>query len=215
MPFGTLRIAKPLAVIKTIPKHINSMNYYRVLFSDEYSNKDGSLGIIDCKSIDIDDTIIDGMKIPKSISDELIFSFKGKSLADFQMSYFPYRILSNRFKKILLDFRAPSQKFIEIKVMKEPDLKETYHILYFEKTLKVLKKGKEFKKRGLLNPELILNKNFDFDYFVYNEYDTSCFIINEKIKEELEENSITGFDLQKLKVEFKNKFSVSKMFNRI
>src|SRR5688500_7363639 len=85
------------------------MNYYRVLFSSEYSKKNGRFGIINTIPKLNDYLVADGELFPSSAFNGIQFHFEGagnKVLADFQMMHYPWRLVSDKLYRILKAFEG-------------------------------------------------------------------------------------------------------------
>jgi hypothetical protein len=176
------------------------MNYYRVLYSNEYAKKKGCYGIIDCKD-DFDRYVIkDEHPFPKEIIDKLIFQWEGnenKIMADIQMSYFPWRLISEKAYNILKKYNSKNDiYFHEVQINKSKDLFYKYYIMHFYITYDILVKDEDYKRLGLYRPQIKTNSIKGVDVLMYDEFDPNIFLISEKVKMEFEQNDIKGAEYQ-------------------
>lgn len=176
------------------------MEYYRVLYSNDYAKKNGKFGIVKT-FVDVDEYLLDdGMEFPNILFNDIKFVFEGngkKEFADFQMMYYSWKLISEKMQRILLPFSSPDMVYFHpVMVLGESVEIKKYYILHFLKKLDVLDKNRT--GNGLLNP--FINKDLlqGVDFFVYKEFDPGVFCISGRVKEVMEKEMITGCVYQRI-----------------
>ncbi|WP_407527104.1 hypothetical protein PDL71_06705 [Lacibacter sp. MH-610] len=85
------------------------MNFYRVLYCSDYSKKKGEFGIVDINKSLNEYLLEDGLAFPDGLFDGVEFYLKGpakKNLADFQMTYYPWRLISEKMFQVLKKYSS-------------------------------------------------------------------------------------------------------------
>ena len=173
--------------------------YYRVLYSNEYAKKKGKFGIVDIREGSIDEGYLEGngREFDDKLFEGVSLIFEGQSLADFQMTYFPWRLVSQKMYSLLMDFVDLAEvKFVPVPVYKD-DQMHPYYYMHFVKKFDVLDRVKTGST--LMHPKLDLKKvKPGLNVFCYTDFDAGIFCISEKVKQKLEANSITGCEFQNI-----------------
>lgn len=171
------------------------MNYYRVLYSVEYSKKNGQFGIVDCATDINPHAVSDTEQFPVELIDNLRFVWEGNdknALADIQMSFFPWRFISVKTCEILRNHLNDDDVYFHKVAVIKGGLSFDYYLMHFNKTYDILIKDKNYKTYGLLNPQIKTNQISGLDLFMYSEFDPSSFMISERVKKAFDQAGITG-----------------------
>ncbi len=89
------------------------MQYFNVLFSAEYSQNEGNFGMVDVHEPINEYLLADELIFPSHLIDQLTFVFTGKlgkKLADNQMTYFPWRLISQKMYALLSPYSNSENK---------------------------------------------------------------------------------------------------------
>jgi hypothetical protein len=174
------------------------MKYFKVLHCGEYSKKNGLFGIVD-SSVDYFNDIFDGGKqFPEQEFSNLTLTFEGndkKNFADFQMCYFPWRLISQKMYLILEKYlESGFAKAYPKLVERQGHSPELYYFLHFFRKLEVIDEIKTVDpgQFPIVNGNLLVG----VDIFSYNVFTPSVFGISERVKVELEMANITGCSYQ-------------------
>ena len=168
------------------------MKYYKVHFSNEYGKKKGKYGIVKINEKINEYLLEDGISFPLDLFNNLTFYFEGddtKSLADFQMTYFPWRVISEKFYKILKKYNNDeSIYFYPITIGKN-----AYFIFHFNLLSDVLDEKQTIYSGDFIKTPVLNKLKIDKHIFNYREIvQTGTFCISEMVKLELEKNKISG-----------------------
>lgn len=176
------------------------MDYYRVLFSEEYSKKKGKYGIVDIENQEIDvSEFQDGRNLTQEMFNDLSLRFEGdayKSLADYQMDYEAWRIISKKLYSVLVKFKNKFTEFYPLLVYKDTEAHQ-YYYLHFKEKIDVL--DPESIKESFISPKVMKSKiPEEIDIFCYKDFDPGSFCISQNVKNELLKENITGMYFQKI-----------------
>jgi|GEM_PF-2059096 len=175
-------------------KQANTISYYRILFDEEHARKNCRYGILNGQVSEFET----GEIIPHDYEEKGKLFFEGsknKILIDFQMAYQDVKLVSQKFRDVLVKFINEDVVIYPIKVIREKE-EFTYYNVHFNRKYKVL--GKQRGPEELLRPKLNMSKvnRLNLHVFCYEEFDPSTFCISEIVKKELEVNQITGCSYQ-------------------
>ncbi|WP_291131249.1 hypothetical protein [Flavobacterium sp. UBA7682] len=165
------------------------MNYYRVLFSNDYAKKKGIFGLVETLP-DADLHLIAYNKpFPTEEINKYKFYLEKGVFADLQMCINPWRIVSKKLKYILDEFKDDNTFFYSINLFcKEKKLSEEYFILHFRKTA-------GFNESDFSDS---LNKVKNFHFQGFDDSITGVFFVSELVKIKIEANNLTGMSFDKL-----------------
>ena len=173
------------------------MKYYRILYSNEYAKKSCRFGILDGDFDRKESIFKDGEILSNLYIETECFLFDGNDnqiFADFQMTYFTIRVVSEKMKSVLEVYSNDKMLFLPVTVKKGKE-NVTHYILHFNEKLDVLDKVKTGD--SLISPKIDESKmNSSIQVFCYSEFDPRVFCISELVKKDLEENNITGVSYQ-------------------
>ena len=185
------------------------MKYYKVLFSGEYAKRNCKFGIIQGQYVSDEYEVKYGVKdekpLPLGILKEVEFKFDDKPLnksADFQMSYLPWRLISERFHEVLIKNEMSDNVTYYPFDVKYGDKVLKYYLMHFNEKVDALNKEKsKYLGVELWEPVLDLRK-YPFPHvFNFRESKGVSFCISEEIKVEMEKNHITGCSIKELKIQ--------------
>jgi len=174
------------------------MKYYKVLMSDEYSKSGGKYGIVDVfPNVNDEYLLEDGLRFPKEILNDVTFVFEGTkddselgdNLADYQMMYYPWRLISKKLYLILEEFSKEDIFYFPIGVKKN-NTRFDYFLMHFNNTLKITKE----KANKLLSYNF--KEKDSKDIFCFKNNLSDCFIVSEIVKQKIEKNNITGLSFE-------------------
>lgn len=163
--------------------------------SNEYAKSGGDFGVVDTNPNNINEYLLkDELDFPLEMVKQLNFFFEGSkddkelgdNLADFQMMYFGWRLVSEKLYKILKDRSEENVYFHPVEVSKE-NIPHKYYIMQFKPGTRV---SEEDIRNNVIFPEnhLMCSK----------EGSMASFIVSERVKDELENNNITGMEFERL-----------------
>jgi hypothetical protein len=181
------------------------MDYYAIKFSEEYTKKNGRFGIVDSldlDSLDDDDLIEDGKPFPIETLSNVSFHFESSEnieAADFQMMYFTWRLVSERFYNLLETYADENRFSLYPISVKFKDRELQYYIMHFHEKISVINEDKsKFKGNILWDPILDVNKLPFPSIFCYPNSIGHSFCISSRIKMEMQSEGITGCDYRKI-----------------
>ncbi len=173
------------------------MKYYQIIPGIEYSKSKGAFGLVDTvPDAPNEYALEDGASFPLEMVNAVKFVFEGSQddrelgddLADFQMMYSPWRLISDKLYQLLAPFSGDTIYYHPVSVTKGKE-QHNYFLMHFNATLTI--------DRSALKEQIGQDLNLT-DVFVPKENLSSAFMVSEKVKQELENNSITGVAYQSL-----------------
>jgi len=176
------------------------MDFFRVLYSNDYAKKNGKFGIVNSVPELNDNLFSDGESFDFKTTPDVEFFMEGgpeKSLADFQMMYYPWRLISKKLYTILSDFSDSEMVcYHPVYISIRGNDAETFYLMHFLRKLDVLDK----KKTGesLIQPVLDVKKMKGEKIFIYKEFDPSIFCVDKVVKDLMVSERITGCSFQKI-----------------
>ena len=156
------------------------MNYFDVIYCNEYAKENGKYGIIDVKENVDEYQLKDCKPFPYDMINNITFIFEGKKddiLADFQMPYFPWRLISTKLYGVLEPFDYNNDiLFYPVKIRKDNELHE-YYIMHFINKIDVIDKTRTvIDDLGIaLKPKVIVEKLVGIHLFNYKEKNQNSF----------------------------------------
>jgi len=179
------------------------MNYYKVIFCNEYSKSNSKFGLIRVNK-KIDEYQLEDCKpFPDKLIDNLLFLFDGEiddELADNQMMIYPWRLISEKLYKILKPYNINKDiLFYPIEIVKNSELHK-YYIMHFNKKLDVIDRyNSKMHNLGIpMRPKVFTEKLDGIHLFNYMEEVGDSFCVSDLLKEEMEKQGITGCHYQKI-----------------
>lgn len=175
------------------------MQYYMVMHSGEYAKKSGKYGIVDSSSGNgYDIAYDDGNTFPQNEFSVMKLIFEGtdkKEFADFQMSYFSWRLISEKLFLILQKYMtAGFANAYPTMVERQGHAPRLYYFLHFFRKLEVIDASRIPDPSQF--PFVNSNRLVGIDIFSYNTFTPSVFVISERVKREFEQENITGCSFQ-------------------
>ena len=174
--------------------------YYRVLFGSDYSKKNGRFGIVRCNSPIDEYALKDGQTCPAGLLEGLDLEWEGnpnKVMADFQMMYLPWRLISERAYRILLPVSRPELvEYHPVEVVSDIHGKSPYYIMHFPNTLYVVIKDDAYKTYGTMKARIDTSGLAGEEIFQWREFSPGTFLLSEKVKAAFEPKGMTGASYQ-------------------
>lgn len=174
--------------------------FYRVLFGSDYSKKNGRFGIVRCNTPVDEYALKDGQACPPGLLEGLHLEWEGspnKVMADFQMMYLPWRLISERAYRILLPFSQPDLvEYHPVEVVSDIHGRNPYYIMHFPKTLDVVIKDDAYKKFGTLKARIDTSGLAGVDVFQWRESSPGPFLLSERVKAAIGPEGMTGASYQ-------------------
>ncbi len=174
--------------------------FYRVLFGSDYSKKNGRFGIVRCNSPVDEYALKDGQACPSGLLESLDLEWEGSStkvMADFQMMYLPWRLISERAYRILLPFsQRDLVEYHPVQVVSDIHGKRLYYVMHFPNTLDVVIKDDAFKKYGTTKARIDTSGLAGADLFQWREFSPGPFLLSEKVKAAFGPEGMTGASYQ-------------------
>tara|TARA_B100000809_G_scaffold118399_1_gene116720 strand:- start:169 stop:702 length:534 start_codon:yes stop_codon:yes gene_type:complete len=171
------------------------MKYYRIVPSEENANDECKYGLVDCDNVQDEYCLEDGQSFPKEVIDnaKLYFEDDSKVPGDYQMMYFPWRLISLKLYEVLKEFVLSEDIVfypVDIKYKRKP---LRYFLMHFNKKIDAVDRGKSKYLSGeLYRPILDSNKLEGVHILNFIEGNNYCFCVSEKVKEEMINNDIIG-----------------------
>ncbi len=173
-------------------KNLASTKYYSILYGPEYAKEDGPFAIVDNKNSDFDARLLeDEQRLTQETVNQLDLVMEGGEPADFQMTYEPWRLISEKMYKMLLSFKNDTFEFYPVKV-KYGEKCLTMYIVHFLCKLDVLDE-RTIIDGSLMNAKISPSKlSICLNIFDYKQFNPCNVCISETVKTKLEETGVTG-----------------------
>ncbi|MFT3796135.1 hypothetical protein [Flavobacterium sp.] len=158
------------------------MEYFRVLFSNDYASRRGKFGLIETvPEIDNLDLVAYNAPFPTDEINALQFVLDGKAFADLQMCLYPWETISKKFKELLEQYCGSNLYFHPITV-DDGQTSKPYFIMHFKQTV-------GFNKSAFPdNKALLAGKQVE----AFDDSITGVFFVSETVKRHIESEKLTG-----------------------
>jgi hypothetical protein len=180
---------------------MNNMEYYVVMFSNEYAKKNGKFAGVDIEEkFDwylFEDEKPFPMELFKQLKPKVDRTKPYKVLADIQMCYVPcWRLISEKFYFLLERYSKNSfAKYYPCSIYDNNKVVK-YYFMHFSKSMDVF--DEERSKIKPLHPVIFKDKLNETNLFWCKDIGTREFCVSEVLKSMMEKEGISGCSYQKI-----------------